>query len=258
MTRLSWGDVGARLFEAGVDRGVFYPAIGPGVPWNGLLSVKESNDENSQSVIYVDGRRYVTQVSLGTFSAELSAITYPLEFEAYDGYDEGLSNQLRNSFDLCYRSIVGNDIEDISFGYKLHLVYNALAEPTDATYSSLNKVSEATPFVWALSTTPVVTLGYRPTSHLVIDSTRAYPSSITALEDILYGTTGDQPRMPTMEEVLTLFEEHALFRVIDHGNGFATIIGTDEAVEDIGGDLYHLTWPTVVQIDDDVYNLSSS
>lgn len=257
MTRLSWGDIGARLFEAGVDRGVFYPTVGPGVPWNGLLAVKESNDDNAQSIIYVDGLSYVTQVSLGTFSAELSAITYPLEFEEYDGYVDGLSNQLRKSFNLCYRSIVGNDVDDTSFGYKIHLVYNVLAEPTDTAFSSLDATVEATPFMWALSTTPVVITGYRPTSHLVIDTTRAYPSSISALEDILYGTVSEVPRMPSMEEVLALFEEHAIFRVTDNLDGTGTVTGPDEAVTDIGGDLYRLTWPSVVQIDDDVYRLSS-
>lgn len=258
MTRLSWSESGKRLYEAGIDRGVLYSKIGPGVSWNGLITVNEDVDGESQTVMYVDGQAYVTQVSLGSFAASIGAITYPQEFEQYDGYsDTGQTGQDRESFNLSYRTMIGNDIDGLDHGYKIHLVYNALAAPSNRVFSSLNASPDVSAFEWKLSTTPVTVARARASSHLIIDTRFVYLNNLEAIENILYGTEDTDPLMPGMSDVLALFESNAIFKITDHGDGTFTADGPDDAVELVGTDLWKLEWPSVIQIDSDLYQASS-
>ena len=259
MTKLEWDTFGSRSYEVGLDRGVFYPSTGPGVPWNGLIAVSEiENETGGGRIIYVDGNRHSTELGIGNFAAILSAVTYPDEFEEYDGTDaQGFSGQRRKSFNFSYRTLLANDALGDYRGYLIHLVYNALATPSTRDYISLSGTVDPSVFSWGISTTPIVIPDARATSHFVIDSTKAYPVTIKWLEDQLYGTSLITAHMPTPTEILELFEENAIFRVIPHGDGTVTIIGPDEAVEEISPNLWKLDWPSVIQIAEHTYKASS-
>jgi hypothetical protein len=203
MTQLTWDNVGERRYETGVDRGVLYlpdetGAYDEGYAWNGLTTVTESPSGAESNPQYADNIKYLNLVSAEEFGATVEAYTYPDEFGQCDGTAEPqpgiyLGQQGRRSFGLSYRTQVGNDVDGTDHGYKLHLVYGALAAPSEKAFSTINDSPEAISFSWEVSTTPVQVTGYKPTALLTIDSTKVDPADLTALEDILYGTVGDDP-----------------------------------------------------------------
>lgn len=257
MSRIIRHGVGEIRYSAGVDRGVFYPPLGPGIPWSGLVSVDEKVDESEIMVTYMDGQKIETQVKFGTFVATIQAVTYPLEFEEYDGYADGYTSQERKPFNFAYRTMLANEQVGVNLGYQIHLVYNALASPTDRDYKSLDGKSSPMLFAWDVATLPVIGPGVRPSSHIIIDSTTAYPSVIQELEDILYGNDLTDPRFPTMDEVRDIFEQHSIFKVTDLGDGVALIEGPDGVVDMTGPDTARFTFKTVVQVSEDTYRLTS-
>jgi hypothetical protein len=214
MTRLSWNDVGERLYETGIDRGVLYPqSSGVGVVWNGLISVRESPVGGEAKPHYMDGVKYLNLASTEEFEASISAYTYPDEFAECDGTAQlytgiSVSQQPRTPFDLCYRTVIGNDIRNLSYGYKLHLIYNALASPSSKTYSTIDDSTDPLNFSWNITTTPVEFPLYFPSSHFIVDSTKAVGDVLSDLEDILYGTDSELPRMLTLDELLFLFNDN--------------------------------------------------
>jgi hypothetical protein len=211
MTRLSWGDSGERFFEAGVDRGVLYPIAQDGVPWNGLVSVSENPKGGEVTPLYLDGVKYHNLIVAEEFSATIGAYSAPPEFAACDGSSEAqnglfITNQPRKLFNLCYRSKVGNDVDGIDYGYKLHLVYKAIASPASKNNQTLtSQATSPLSLSWRVSTVPVATDGYKPTSHFVIDSRTAPLAYLTALEDVLYGDETFEPKMPTVAELIAIF-----------------------------------------------------
>lgn len=217
MSKLVWDKVGERLYETGVRMGVLYPqdATGNyplGVAWNGLVSVSESPSGAEASPIYADDIKYLNLISAEDFGATIEAYTYPDEFAECDGsatLADGvfIGQQKRKPFGLCYRTAIGNDVDDNEHGYKLHLIYNALAAPSEKGYSSINDSPEAITFSWEVTTTPVAVAGFRPTASLVIDSTKVDAAKLTALEAILYGSQGTEARMPLPEEIKTLMAQ---------------------------------------------------
>lgn len=210
MTRLNWGTPGERFYETGVDRGVAY-VDDVGYAWNGLVSVQEKSSGGNPTPFYLDGFKYVQISSAENFEATLSAFSSPREFGVCDGSFEMMSgliatNQRRKLFGLSYRTILGNDIAMNEFGYKIHLVYNALAAPptknnSTTSASALNPVM----MTWPITTNPPVTTGIRPTAHFIVDSTKSDPTVLANLEDILYGTETVPPTMPTTAELVALF-----------------------------------------------------
>lgn len=251
MTKLSWGESGSRAYLMGVDRGVFYPKNGIGYAWSGLVTVDESAAEANQSLIYVDGVGHQNRLLTGSFAAALSAMTYPLEFEPFDGYSETRSGQKRDVFDLSYR--VMQDDEQ----YVIHLVYNALASPTARNNSSVNTAVDVELFTWDITTVPEIIPEVRSSSHFIVDTKQVNPGVISTLEDYLYGTDTLLPSMPTISDLLAIFEEYAIFRVTDNGDGTATISGPDSAVHMLDATSAEFIWPSVIQISDDTYQLSS-
>lgn len=251
MTRISWDSPGSRLFEAGVDRGVFFPKTGPGVPWNGLTSVKESVEDEGSVITYVDGQRIINQLQLGQFAADISAITYPDEMYPYDGYAQPMySGQPRPLFNLSYRSLIGNDVEGLSYGYRLHLIYNCLLTPTNRVNETLNDASDISEFTWKLSTTSLATPYNRPTPHFIIDSTLASSGALEAIENLLYGvTTGNDPTFPTVQQLLSIFDNNPVFMVLDNGDGTATITAPDDWVYLVAANQYYISSPSVTTID---------
>lgn len=215
MTVLAWDEVGARLYETGVDHGVLYiPDVAgeynDGYAWNGLTTVTESPSGAESSPQYADNIKYLNLVSVEEFGGTIEAYTYPEEFGQCDGTafpSTGLAigQQSRKAFGLCYRTRLGNDVDGTSYGYKLHLIYGALAAPSEKAYATINDSPEAISFSWEITTTPVAVAGYQPTALLVIDSTKVDSGDLAALEEILYGSVGDDARLPLPDEVIALF-----------------------------------------------------
>lgn len=216
MAKLVWDKTGDRLYETGVKNGVLYiPTAGvysKGVAWNGLTAVTESPSGAEATALYADDTKYLSLMSTEEFGATIEAYTYPDEFAACDGSAEladgvMIGQQKRSTFGLCYKTTIGNDTDGNDHGYKLHIIYGALAAPSEKAYASINDSPEAITFSWEITTTPVNVTGAKPTASLVIDSTKADPSKLAALEDILYGKDGDsatEPRLPLPDEIKTL------------------------------------------------------
>lgn len=214
MTALTWDNVGERVYETGVDHGVLYiPTAGVydnGVAWNGLTGVTESPSGAEATATYADNIKYLNLISAEQFGATITAYTYPDEFGQFDGTAEPqpgikIGQQSRKTFGLSYRTLVGNDVDGTDAGYKLHLVYGAQAAPSEKAYATVNDTPEAIEFSWEISTTPVAVTGHKPTATITIDSTKVDPADLLALENMLYGTAGTDPQLPSPDTVIGLF-----------------------------------------------------
>lgn len=213
MAALVWDLVGERYYETGVDHGVLYTpdaagVYATGVAWNGLVSVTESPSGAEATAQYADNIKYLNLISLEEFGATIEAFTYPPEWAEFDGTvvpSDGVyvSQQPRKMFGLSYRTKMGNDVDGDSYGYKLHLVYGAQASPSEKAYNTINDSPEAITFSWDITTTPAPVTGYAPTSLIVIDSSLADPTKLTALEAELYGGVA-AAKLPTPDEVITM------------------------------------------------------
>ncbi len=212
MAKLVWDKTGERLYETGVKQGVLYVqdtsgTYPKGVAWNGLTNVTESPSGAEATALYADDIKYLNLISTEEFGGTIEAYTYPDEFAECDGsaaLTAGvyIGQQARKTFGFCYRTTLGNDVDNNAHGYKLHLVYGALASPSEKAYSTINDSPEAITFSWEFSTTPVNVTGYKPTACITIDSTKVDAGKLAALEKILYGDdTGDGPRLPLPDEV---------------------------------------------------------
>lgn len=219
MTKLVWDQTGDRLYETGVKNGVVYPidSIGTyskGYAWNGLTAVTESPSGAEATPLYADDIKYLNLLSNEDFGCTIEAYTYPDEFAECDGSAEiakgvKIGQQKRKMFGFCYRTTVGNDIDANDYGYKLHIVYGCLAAPSEKAYNTINDSPEAITFSWEVTTTPVSVEGFKPTAHLEIDSTKADPTKLAALEKILYGDNDTEARLPLPDEIAELMDDDA-------------------------------------------------
>ncbi len=218
MSKLVWDETGKRFYETGTKKGVLYPTdddgnYTTGVAWNGLTAVTESPEGAEPTALYADDIKYLNLLSTEEFKATVEAYTYPDEFAECDGSAEiatgiTIGQQKRKPFGLSYTTTLGNDVDADDYGYKIHLIYGALASPTDKSYQTINDSPEAITFSWELSTTPVeVGDDYKPTANIVIDSTKTDATKLAALEEILYGTSSAEPRLPLPDEIITLMSE---------------------------------------------------
>ena len=195
---LKWDQTGERLYETGIDRGVIYPQSEAGdypmgEAWNGLTSVTESPSGAEPTALYANNGKYVNLISAEEFAATIGAYTFPDAFAACNGLMElapGVfaGQQTRTPFGMTYRSLIGNDIQKEAYGYKLHFIYGASAAPSESAYATINESPEASEMSWEVSTTPVDVPGGKPSAKIVVDSTKATPAQLKALEDIIYGT----------------------------------------------------------------------
>ena len=217
MSKIVWDKTGERFYETGVKQGVLYPqssagTYSKGVAWNGLTAVTESPSGAEATALYADDIKYLNLMSTEEFGATIEAYTYPEEFAACDGSASiakgvTIGQQKRTPFGLCYKTTLGNDVDGNDFGYKLHLIYGALAAPSEKGYSTISDSPEAITFSWEVTTTPVSVDGFKPTASLTIDSTKADTTKLAALEKILYGSDDEpatDPRLPLPNEVATL------------------------------------------------------
>jgi hypothetical protein len=219
MSKIVWDKTGERYYETGVKNGVLYllgegNTYTKGVAWNGLTAVTESPSGAEASPLYADDIKYVNLMSAEEFGATIEAYTYPEEFAECDGSAAiatgvYIGQQKRKTFGLSYRTVVGNDVDNNDFGYKLHLIYGALAAPSEKAYATINDSPEAITFSWEVTTTPVEVEGFKPTASVTIDSTKCDETKLKALEAILYGSETEEARLPLPSEVAELMGEVA-------------------------------------------------
>lgn len=221
MAKLTWDAIGEHIYETGVSKGVLYKndaeadkQYSKGYAWNGLTSVSESPSGAESTALYADNIKYLNMLSAEEFGGTIEAYTYPEAFAECDGSiliapGVTIGQQARVPFGLSYQTVVGNDTVGEAFGYKIHLVYGCLASPSDRSYSTINDSPEAITFSWEFSTTPVNVECAKATSLVTIDSTKftteADKAKLKALEDILYGTETEEPRLPLPDEIKTMF-----------------------------------------------------
>lgn len=218
MTKLLWDQTGEKKYEIGVDHGVLYiPTAGvydQGFAWNGLTTVTESPSGAEPQPQYADNIKYINLLSYEEFGGTIEAYTYPDEWAQCDGSAEPqvgvrVGQQNRVTFGLSYRTKIGNDTDGMDSGYKIHLVWAALAAASERAYETVNDSPEPINFSWDFTTTPVEVVGYpnlKPTSYICVDSTKVDSTALTALELVLYGSIGVDPKLPAPGEVLDMFD----------------------------------------------------
>lgn len=213
MSKLAWDLASERLYETGVDRGVVYPQVGAAYPkgaaWNGLISITLSPSGAEPTPLYANNSKYLNLMSVEELGGSIEAYMFPDEFAQCNGMADmvpgvRIGQQKRTSFGLAYRTMIGNDVDGTGHGYKLHLVYGAMASPSEDTYTTINDSPEAKTMSWEFNTTPVAAAGFEPTSHLEIDSLTVSAEKMAALEAILYGSETEEARLPLPDEVATL------------------------------------------------------
>jgi hypothetical protein len=219
MSKLVWDKSGERFYETGVKMAVLYPqaeggAYPKGVAWNGITAVTESPSGAEATALYADDIKYLNLMSAEEFGATIEAYMYPDEFAECDGSVEAatgvyLGQQARKAFGLCYRTTVGNDLENNDHAYKLHIVYGALAAPSEKGYATINDSPEAITFSWEVTTTPVEVTGHKPTASITIDSRKVPAEKLTALEAILYGDGENEARLPLPDEIISTIGQAA-------------------------------------------------
>lgn len=211
---LKWDQVSEKKYETGVEKGVLYKtkedgSYGVGVAWNGLTNVSEKPSGAEASPIYADNKKYLSLTSAEEFAATIEAYTYPDEFAECDGSAEiapgiSIGQQERKMFGFCYRTIIGNDVAKNNYGYKIHCVYGATAAPSEKGYGTVNESPEAITMSWELSTTPVEIPGFKPSATIIIDSTKVTIENMKKIEDALYGTASEEPKLLSPAELMEL------------------------------------------------------
>ena len=219
MATITWDEEAKRFYETGVNHGVLYVyddtthAYGTGVAWNGLTAVNESPSGAESNAQYADNIKYLDLVSAEEFGATIEAFYYPDEFAVCDGTKEvkpGITatQQTRKKFCFSYRTELGNALQGNDYGYKIHIIYGCLAAPSEKSRSTINESPEAATFSWTISTTPIAfsddTLGLKPTSHIVIDSTKSDAAVLTAVKNALYGTASEDAHVLLPDDLVSL------------------------------------------------------
>lgn len=224
MAKIIWDEIGSHFYETGVNHGVLYcqksdGTYDTGVPWNGLTGVTESPDGAEATDLYADNIKYASMRSAENFGGTIEAYTYPEEFMQCDGSyavitGVYLGQQQRTPFGFCYRTEVGSDTAAVSEdNYKLHIVYNATASPSQKSYETINDSPNAITLSWEFKTTPVNVTGHKPMSLITIDTSKLTSSAdkakLASLEDTLYGTVSSDPSLPTPDQIVAIFSGSA-------------------------------------------------
>lgn len=263
MAVLKWDEAGERTYQTGVDRGVLY-LDGVTVPWNGLIDIEEGSAQELKS-FYLDGVKYLESLSPGDFVGKLKAFTYPEEFDSVNGIATvapGLSyyEQPPKSFSLSYRTFVGNDLEGTDHGYKIHVLYNLLANPESHSFETASDSTvQPIEFTWGLTGTPPVINKYRPTVHISMDSRTTPPEIMTILQNALWGTATSSPGLPSITDIAELFGYLGALIIVDHGNGsWSAIDESDTYLTQIDDDTWQIDDADVIFLDADSYTISST
>ena len=216
MAVLKWDETGTRLYETGVSKGVIYPQADGGTypkgsAWSGLTAINESPSGAEATAVYADNIKYLNLISAEDFGFTIEALTYPDAFAECNGESElakgiSVTQQKRKAFGLSYQTIIGNDTENEAHGYKIHLIYGAQAAPSEMSRNTVNETPETTSMSWECSTTPVNVTGFKPTAHIVIDSTKIDAASLKKITDLLYGTAEKEAQLPLPDEIIALMK----------------------------------------------------
>lgn len=264
MATLVWDKVGERTYQGGIDRGVLYLNDGTVVPWNGLVNVEESPNAELKS-FYLDGVKFLENLSPSDFEGKLKAFTYPDEFDTVNGIGSlspGLDfyEQPYKSFNLSYRTKVGNDVEGLEFGYKIHILYNLFANPDSMSYESLqDSGSNPVEFTWNLTGTPPKIKKFRPTVHISVDSRDTPPDVLKILEGQLYGTANSNPSLPSIRDVAEFFGYLGALIIVDHADGTWTAIDeSDQYITMLDDTTFQIDNADAEFIDADSYTISST
>ena len=213
MPKIEWDKIGERLYETGIDHVVLYEYVDGeyknGVPWNGVTSLTENKSGAEPSPLYADNIKYLVLKSLEEYGLTIECYTYPKEFEKCNGIQEltpgvKIGQQVRSSFGLSFRTLIGNDVDHEGHGYKLHLVYGCDASPSEESNSTINDSPEAKTMSFEITTTPVAVDGKNSTSTVVIDSTDEKAKAHLYGEDPTDAETKGA-YMPLPKDLLTLF-----------------------------------------------------
>lgn len=262
MAKIKWDNINERTYQTGVDRGVLYLQEGSAVPWNGLVGMEESTNSELKAY-YLDGVKFLENLSPGEFQGKLKAITYPEELDQALGLaivTPGfiVTEQQPKSFNLSYRTLIGNPIEGTDYGYKIHILYNLLADPETLAYQTLSGTDQPMEFVWNLTGTPPRINKFRPTVHVVIDSRTTPIDVMNLLETRLYGSETRPPNLPTITEVGELFGYLGALIIIDNGDGSWTALDeSDTYITMLDETTFQIEHVDTVIVDD-TYTLSST
>jgi hypothetical protein len=264
VTAIVWDQVSERIYQAGVDRGVLYLHDGTVAPWNGLINVEESSDSELKS-FYLDGVKFLQNLIPGDFQGKIKAFTYPDEFEAVNGIANPATgiyyhNQPAKSFNLAYRTKIGNDVDGTDHGYRIHILYNIMAVPDSIGFETF-KESNTQPveFSWNLSGTPTNIHNLRPTVHISMDSTKTPPPIMKMLEDMLYGTVDKDPYLPSMAEVSKIFGFKGALVIVDNGDGtWSAVDESDTYITMIDPTTFQIDNADVTYLDEVTYTISST
>jgi hypothetical protein len=263
MTALVWDETGKRYYETGVSKGVFYDADGRGVAWNGLTSVEETISTQVQAV-HFDGLKFNDIVTVGDFAAVMRAWTYPDEFLPYEGILEDqqgffVTSQPGWKFGLSYQTKIGNDIENLELGYKIHLLYNLTALPSQRSYQTLSLDTEPMEFEWTLTAIPEAIENYRPTAHVIFDSRKLDPWLLEDLISIIYGDEDNPPTLPPLKGLATFIRKWDRLIITDHGDGTWTADSPREGqIVMLDDTTFEITADTAIYLDPETYEISSS
>jgi len=264
MAVLKWDEVGERIYQTGIDKGVLYLQDGKVVVWNGLIGIEESPNSELKS-FFLDGVKYLENLTPSDFVGKLKAFTYPDEFDTVNGIaivSPGLSyhEQPPKSFSMSYRTKVGNDVEGEEHGYKIHILYNVLATPDTKGFSTIQDSGvQPVEFGWTLTGTPQKINKFRPTVHVSIDSRTTPPEVMRLLESKLYGTAKNSPSLPPITEVGEYFGYRDALLIIDFGDG--TWMAIDEAnnyIDMLDPTTFQIVGADATFIDPDTYHISST
>lgn len=262
MTRIVWDKTGTRLFQTGIDRGVLYVG-NVGVPWNGLVSVTESPTGGDATPTFLDGQKVLNVAGGESFAATIEAYGIPVEFAPCAGWymvASGLfaTEQPKTTFGFSYRTLTGSDDKGTALGYKVHIIFNALAKNADFSRETISDKPSVKTHSWDITTVPLPVAGRRSTAHIIFDTRMIAPENIAKIEAILYGTDTTDPMLPDATTVYNMVDIFATLQIIDNGDGTWTAIDNQGDILTMTDDeTFEIDWDSAVFIDSDNYRISS-
>ncbi len=263
MAELVWDQIGDRSYELGVSKGVLYQENRIGVPWNGLTSIEEANT-NSVESIYFDGVKFADIVTIGEYAATLRAFTYPDEFLYCEGVVEDqtgfyITNQMPGMFCLSYQTKIGDDVSGVDGGYKIHILYNLTAVPSNRSFETIGDSLDPIEFEWNITSIPEDIAYFHPTSHVIFDSTKIDPQMFKDIESILYGSDTTDPYLPSLKGLSSFIRKWQRLIITDNGDGTWTADAKDEGVINmLDAITFEMTTDTATYLNANTYEITSS
>jgi hypothetical protein len=263
MAVLVWDQVGEKLYQTGIDHGVLYLHDGTVAVWNGLIGIEETSNAELRS-FYLDGFKFLENLTPQDFEGTLKAYTYPDEFNSVNGLaviSPGLVyyEQPPKSFNISYQTRIGNDIDGTDHGYVIHILYNIIANPDSYSYETLQESPQAIEFAWSLTGTPPKINRFRPTVHISIDSIDTPPDILQIIKDKLYGTATTNPSLPSIEDILEYFGFRNALLIVDHGDGtWSAIDESDQYISMIDSTTFQIDNADATYLDAVTYTVSST